>query len=154
VISGSFRYDLDVLNQRPGISGGGVYESIRNAITFRVGPHQFFGAGDVSVTVGAFEHAEHFQIVATDLLLPMGWQTDHTQRSDTYGIVLQNVPPKGVIGCPVIPHRLSLTDFTSARELRLDFVHGVRFPGGRVTERATVFAAVNSLEEVRVPVQF
>ena len=35
------------------------------------------------------------------------------------------------------------------REVRIEFLQGVRFPGGAVKERATVKAVVESLEEVR-----
>jgi hypothetical protein len=99
------------------------------------------------VTVGAFPPwAEHFQIVAFDLALPNGWEMDHGGQSQTYGIVLQNVPPRKAIAGLGIPDRISLADFSSTRELRLDFFHGVRFPGGQVIGRAIVSATVESLE--------
>ena len=99
--------------------------------------------------VSAFDHAEDFGMVAPDLELPEGWEMDHTRRSQTYSFLLQNVPPRKVIArAGSIPRRLSLSDFVSTREVRFDFFHGVSFPGGKVTDRATLYAAVESLEEV------
>jgi hypothetical protein len=147
-ISGTFTCDLDSKNQHPPGRGHGAYKSPRNAFSFQLGKLHFSGAGDVLVTVGAFKHAEHFQVVAFDLKLPDGWKMDHAGPSQTYGIVLQNAPARGVLPNPAVPKRLNLARFANTRELRLDFCNGVRFPGGRVNGRATVFATVETLEEL------
>jgi hypothetical protein len=146
LITGSLKYDLNGENISPKKTTHAQYRSVRNTFSFEVGDLRFTGAGDVWVTIGAFPHAEHFQIVAFDLNLPRGWQMDHTKRSQTYAIVLQNAPAKKVITSLKIPDRITLAAFTSTRELRLDFFHGVTFPGGRVKGRAIVHATVESLE--------
>jgi hypothetical protein len=147
VITGQFCYDLKGANMHPNAIGHASFKSARNAISLQTSGLRFSGRGDVLVTVGAFPHAEHFQIVASDLAVPNGWDMDHGGQSQTYGIVLQNAPPQRVILGTGIPDRLSLTDFSSTRELRLDFFHGVRFPGGQVIGRAIVSATVEGLEE-------
>jgi hypothetical protein len=151
VITGTLTYDLKGKNTRPAGAAFADFQSARNSLVFEVGGLRFSSAGDVLFTVGAFDHAEHYQVVAFDLQLPKGWEMDHTRRSQTYGIVLQNAPAKGAVPRAAMPDRLSLSDFTSTRELRLDFFHGVRFPGGAVRGRATVYAVVETLEEVRRP---
>jgi hypothetical protein len=100
--------------------------------------------------VHAFDHAEGFQIVAMDLKLPEGWEMDHRGGSQTDGFLLQNAPSRKVIDRAArIPERVSLFEFVNTREVRLDFFHGVSFPGGKVTNRATVYATVESLEHGR-----
>jgi hypothetical protein len=151
LIRGRFTYDLKARKLRPADRPlpYGHYASARNAIEFEVGDLRFTGAGEVLVTVSAFDHAEHFGVVAPDLKLPKGWEIDHKQGSQTYGFLLQNAPPRKVLAGPGIPDRVALADFVNTKEVRLDFFHGVRFPGGQVNGRATVFAAVESLEEIR-----
>jgi hypothetical protein len=149
-VSGSFTYDLRGVNIQPGIPGHASYSSPNNAVIFQTEGMRFTGVGDVLAVVNSLEPAEDFGIVAPDLKLPDGWEMDHTQRSQTYSFRLQNAPPKGVIDrAAKIPRDLSLSDFVNTREVRLDFFHGVRFPGGKITGRATVFATVETLEEVR-----
>jgi hypothetical protein len=150
LISGSFTYDLRGTNIHHGF-----YLSRRNSITFQFGDLRFSGVGDIVTVVNAIDEKEDFNIVAPDLKLPDGWEMDHTRRSQTYSFLLQNVPARKVIppGIPIqgpsIPERISLSDFVSIREVRFDFFHGVTFPGGKITSRATVHATVESLEEVR-----
>jgi hypothetical protein len=151
LITGTFTYGLRATKIRPQQRSlpFGHYQSRRNSITFQLGDLRFAGKGPVLVTVSSLNHSEHFGVVAPDLELPRGWEMDHTQRSQTYGFLLQNAPPKKVITRVAIPERVSLADFVSTREVRLDFFHGVRFPGGQVKGRATVYASVERLEEVR-----
>jgi hypothetical protein len=146
VITGTFTYDLQAKTTRSPNPFHGHYQSARNSLTFQMGDLRFIGTGDVLVTVGAFDHAEHFQVVAFDLTLPKGWEMDHTGRSQTYSVLLQNAPPRKIITSSGIPGRLSLPDFVNTKELRLDFFHGVRFPGGQAKEGATVYAVVESLK--------
>jgi hypothetical protein len=148
VITGTLTYDLKGKKTRQVGDHGAYFQSARNSLVFEVGGLRFSGAGDVLFTVGAFS-AEHYQVVASDLQLPKGWEMEHTRGSQSYGILLQNAPAKGAVPGVAIPARLSLSAFTSTRELRLDFYHGVRFPGGAVKGRATVYAVVETLEEVR-----
>jgi hypothetical protein len=147
-ISGTFTYDVRSQAIRKGKQWAHL-GSKRNAIEFQYGDLRFVGAGGIEVSVSSFEHSEHFGLRADDLVLPKGWEMDHKRKSQTYGVVLQNVPPKGVIDGIAIPTRLSLSDFTSTAELRLDFFEGVSFPGGAVKERGTVTARLETLEEVR-----
>jgi hypothetical protein len=149
LITGSFTYDLKSKAVRTNGRTYGHYESARNSFSFQTGGLRFTGVGDVTVTVSTFDHAEHFGIVAPDLKLPKGWEMDHTRRSQTYSILLQNAPSKKAITRLAIPDRVKLSDFVSTRELRLDFFHGVRFPGGTVKERATLCAPLLSIQEVR-----
>jgi hypothetical protein len=74
---GTFTYDLKSRNTVPGKAEHGNYESRRNSLTFRLGDLRFSGAGKVKVTIGAFGHAEHFQVFASDLDLPEG---NHPRR--------------------------------------------------------------------------
>jgi hypothetical protein len=92
---------------------------------------------------------EDFRIVAPDLKLPKGWQMDHKRISQTYSITLQNAPPRKVIGRLAIPDHIRLADFVNTLELRLDFFHGVRFPGGEAKGRAVLYAHLESLQEIR-----
>jgi hypothetical protein len=147
LIEGTFTYDLDSKPRRA-MFPRNTLDSPRNALSFHLGDLQFSGAGKVLVTVGAHKDAEHFGIVSPDLKLPEGWEMAHTEGSQTFSVFFQNVPAKNVIGPVGIPERISLPDFVSTRELRLDFYHGVRFPGGQVKGRATVFSTVDSLEVV------
>jgi hypothetical protein len=156
LIRGRFTYDLKARKIRPEDDRKdlralpfGHYVSAQNAIEFKVGDLRFTGAGEVLVTVSAFGHAEHFGVVAMDLKLPKGWEIDHKQGSQTYGFCLQNAPTKKVLAGPGIPDRVALADFVNTKEVRLDFFHGVRFPGGQVTDRAIVYGAVERLEEIR-----
>lgn len=147
-IQGTFTYDLDSKDKYPDKPQHGFYKSPRNTFSFQLGNLRFSGVGDIVVTTGAFEHAEHFQIVAFDLKLPEGWEMDHTGKSQSYGIILQNAPATGAVANDGIPNRVNLSSFSSTRELRLDFYHGVRFPGGQVNRRATVYTTVEKLEEM------
>ena len=146
LIKGTFTYDLKGENIRPDLIRFGRYRSKRNSFSFQLGELRFTGVGDVLVSVVAWDHEETVSIVAPDLKLPKGWQMDHTRYSQSYGILLQNAPAKKVLRGGGMPDQLSLADFANTRELRLDFAHGVRFPGGRVNDRATVFATVETLE--------
>ncbi len=98
--------------------------------------------------VYSFDTAEYFGLLAPDLKLPKGWEMPHGGPSQRYGILLQNVPPRKALAGKSLPDRLSLPDFVSSRELRLDFFHGVSFPGGQVSRRATVFATLESFKEL------
>jgi hypothetical protein len=144
-ITGTFTYDMDAKNEHPPGRVHGAYKSPLNAFSFELGKAHFSGVGDVLVTVSAHKGAEHFQVVAFDLKLPDGWKMDHGGPSQTYGIVLQNVPARSAVSGVAVPMHLRLAPFTGSRELRLDFVKGVRFPGGRVNGRATVHARVETL---------
>ena len=73
---------------------------------------------------------------------------DHTRRSQSYGVTLQNAPPRAAVPRVAVPDRLTLSDFVTTKELRLDFFHGVRFPGGQVEDRSIVYATVEKLEPV------
>ena len=149
VITGRFTYDLKGKNKHADNLSHAAFESARNAFTFQMGDLCFSGAGEILVTVATFKYAEHFQIVAFNLNLPMGWEMNPAKGSQSFSFLLQNAPAKRVLADPPhIPNRLSLPDFVNTRELRLDFFHGVRWPGGQVNARATVFAAVETLEEV------
>jgi len=147
VITGTFAYDPKVKKPTRGDASYAHYDSKLNAIEFRLGELRFAGAGEVMFTISRFEHAEHVGIIAYDLALPKGWSMDHTRRSQSYGLTLQNAPPKKAVAGVGVPGRIKLADFETTREVRLDFFHGVRFPGGRVDGRATVHAKVESLEE-------
>jgi hypothetical protein len=147
-ISGRFTYDLRSEPVRKGERWAHL-KSKRNALSFEFGDLRFVGAGATGVSVSSRAHAEHFGLGGGDLVLPEGWEVDDKQGSRAYAITLQNVPPKKVIDGIAIPTGLSLSDFTSTAELRLDFRHGVRFPGGAVTGRATVLAPLETLEAVR-----
>jgi hypothetical protein len=148
VIEGTFTYDLE---SKPRFASHprNVLDSTRNALSFHMGELRFTGSGQISVTIADYKHAEHFGIGASDLVLPKGWDMDHTAGSQTYSVLFQNAPAKGVIAPAGIPDRISLPSFVNTRELRLDFFHGVRFPGGQVNRRAVVFATVESLESQR-----
>jgi hypothetical protein len=150
VISGTFTYDLRGKDRHAEAAEFGAFESSANAFSVQLGEERFFGAGDVLATLAVDKHAEHFGVVAHDLKLPKGWEMDHTVRSQSYGFLLQNAPSRGVVERRGLPDRLSLADFVDTREVRLDFFHGVRFPGGRIEGRATVFATVESLEEIHI----
>ena len=148
VITGTFTYDVAGKGEdTPPVCG--MFHSGGNALSFQVGQLHFKCIGDILVTTGLYKYAEHFQVVAPDLQLPRGWQMDHTRRSQTYSVLFQNAPPKGVVPRKQPPDRLSLSSWVNTRELLLDFYHGVRFPGGQVNKRATVVAVVESMEEVR-----
>lgn len=146
-LHGQFTYDMKAKDQRPNSPLLGFYPSTRNRFSFQLGDQHFTGT-DVTVTTGALSYAEHFGINAYDLKLPPGWEIDHTKRSQSYGIILQNAPSRGVMPNKAVPDRLKLSDFKNTRELRLDFFHGVRFPGGQVKGRAIVCATVELLEAV------
>jgi hypothetical protein len=146
VICGTFAYDRRGTDKRPEAREHGVFVSSYNSLSLHYGDQYFRGTGDVLATVAVFEHAEHFGVVVHDLDLPKGWEMDHTIRSQSYGILFQNAPSKSIIANKELPYRLSLKDFVNTRELRLDFFHGVRFPGGKVEGRATVLTIVETLE--------
>jgi hypothetical protein len=149
LITGSFTYDLRGTNISPEVPAHGVYSSPRNSLAFQVGKLRFSGVGDIWTVVNAFDHAEDFGVLAPDLKLPEGWEMDHTRRSQTYGFLIQNAPSRKVISPTAnLPRRIALSDFVNSREVHLFFHHGVKFPGGQVTGRATVYATVESLEEV------
>jgi hypothetical protein len=122
-------------------------KSKHNSLAFEYGDLRFVGTGEILVSVTLSPDYEHFGCVAYDLTLPKGWEIDHKQQSQTYGIFFQNNPPRKPTNRIAIPSKLSLDDFKDVREVRLDFF-GVRFPGGAVKERATVRALVEGLEQV------
>ena len=148
-VRGTATYDRRAVDLQPDQQECGRYASPRNALAFRVGDLEFRAAGDVAATTGAFAHAEHVQVVSSDLVLPAGWSMDHRRGSQTYGVLLQNAPPLETMVGKGLPDLVKLTDFKSTRELRLDFFHGVAFPGGQVKGRATVFAILESFDLVR-----
>jgi hypothetical protein len=131
----------------------GRFVSPHNRFSFSVDDLHFTGAaGKVAVTTAVFRHAEHFQIVAYDLDLPRGWDMKH-DRGQSYGILLQNAPPRGVVKSAALPNRLPpLASFGSGpkdtRELSLGFYPGVSWPGGRIDKNARVRAVVEELEPV------
>ena len=146
LITGTFTYDLRGKNKVAANLPHGSFESKRNSLAFQLGDLRFSCIGEVSVTIGAFGHAEHFQIIAFDLELPKGWEMDHKKGSQTYSFLLQNAPSNNVITRVAIPERILLRDFRGTRELKLGFCPGIRFPGGQVKEHATVTATVETLE--------
>lgn len=148
LITGTFTYDLKAKAVRTDGSSYGHYQSPLNAIDFRLGDLRFTGVGDITFTAGMHGRAEHYGIGAPDLKLPRGWDMDHTRRSQTYTVLLQNAPPRAAVPRVAVPDRLALPDFVTTRAVRLDFFHGVRFPGGGVKDRAIVFADVEKLEPV------
>src|SRR5262245_40325072 len=125
VIRGTFTYDPWGRDQHPDARQNGTFQSSRNALSFQFGDQYFYGTGDVLADVAVFKHAEHFGVIAPDLQLPKGWEMNHTRRSQSYGILFQNAPSKGIITKKGLPNRLSLKDFVNTRELRLAFFHGV-----------------------------
>jgi hypothetical protein len=146
-VTGEFTYDLRAKGPCPH-HGGGQYPSPGHHFVVQLGK-QIFRGRDVAVTTGMLGHAEHFQVVAFDLGLPPRWDMDHTRGSQTYGVLLQNAPSRGVVTDVAIPRKLKLSDWVTTKELRLDFFHGVRFSGGQAKGRATVTATVETLEPVR-----
>jgi hypothetical protein len=146
VITGTFTYDLKAKNMYPKFRDFARYPSARNSLVFQLGDLRFTGTSGVQVSVTAYKDSAHFSIVTYDMKLPKGWEPE-TTRYNSYGVCLQNVPPRKVLADPGIPNRLSLPDWVNTRELRLDFGKGVRFPGGAVKGRATVHAVVESLKE-------
>jgi hypothetical protein len=148
LIKGTFTYEVGGGNLRPDVEGFGRYQSKRNSLAFQYGDLRFSGVGDILASVSMFHDSEHFRVEAPDLQLPKGWEMDHTRRSQSYAVSLQNAPPRKVIRSTALPDKLSLSEFVDTREFRLDFVEGVRFPGGQVKGRAIVNASVESLEEV------
>ena len=151
VIRGTIAYDLTGKDRNPTSAEHGNFYSPKNSLCFELGEQRFCGVGEIVTYLSVFEHAESIGVVAHDLHLPDGWEMDHTRRSQSYGLHLQNAPPRGVLKQKHngLPESLSLRSFVDTRELRLDFFHGVRFPGGRVDKRATVLTTVESLEAVR-----
>jgi hypothetical protein len=149
LIKGTFTYDLRAKNKLPADAPYGSYSSKQNSFAFQLGDLQFTSIGEVGTWITVDDGVEDFSIRAHDVQIPKGWEVDHTGRSQSYGLQLQNVPTKQVFRRVEMPDRLSLKDFVSTREVRLDFFHGVRFPGGQVKGRATVIATVESLDEVR-----
>lgn len=146
-ITGWFTYDLaaeDVfMDRRNPVSR---HQSLRNMLVFQHGKNRFIGAGRISFDLAWYDIMELFGIVAHDLVLPPGWEIDRIGRSQSFGLVLQNAPPRGVILPNVIPDQLDLASFVDYREFNLDFFHGVTFPGGQVSGRATVHAVMERLE--------
>jgi hypothetical protein len=146
-ITGKFTYDLSGKKNPTTLDWHGRYRSGKNAIGFQFGELKFLGAGEINVNVSTYGRDELFTIVAYDLVLPKGWDIDHKQGSQSYSFMLQNAPSRGVFASPAIPQHLKLADFKDFQEVRLDFFHGVKFPGGEVKKRAIVMAKVESLEE-------
>jgi hypothetical protein len=144
-LTGQFTYDL----RSEAVPKGhpAHHRSKRNALVFEYGDLRFIGIGEILVSVTLSPDCEHFGVIAPDPTLPKGWEMDHKQRSQTYGIFFQNNPPRKPIKGIAIPSKLSFDGFKDVREVRLDFF-GVHFPGGAVKERATVRALVEGLEEV------
>jgi hypothetical protein len=148
VVKGAVTYDLRGTDRLPAHKESGRYESERNSLSARVGDLEFGAAGGVWATTGAFDSAETFQVVAFDLTLPAGWDMDHTNPGQSYGVVLQNAPPRKALAGKGLPDQVRLADFKDSRELQFDFFGGVKFPGGEVKGRATVRATVEEFEEV------
>lgn len=150
VLMGKFTYDVNSRAVRSNQSYAHM-ESTRNSIEFRHGSLLFYGTGDVLATVSSFNHSEHFGVVAPDLSLPPGWDMSHQRMSQSYSVLFQNAPNRGIIKEIKPPGKINLADYVSVREVRLDFFEGVRFPGGQVVHRATVMADIVSLDMLARP---
>lgn len=150
-IEGTVTYDLDSRARFPAHPQN-IMDSPHNALSFRVGDLRFVGAGRVSVTSIADNHYDFFTLVAEGATLPAGWESDpgavHKGHHNTFGILLQNVPPRGVIPPGAVIDHLDLPAFVNTREFRMDFIDGVRFPGGQTNKRAMLSADLLSLERV------
>lgn len=150
LITGTFTYDLDAKDVKPSPTSG-LYKSARNAISFRLGDLTFFGAGEVIATTASGDGIDHFGVLARDLKLPESWDMEHSRQSLGYFIMLRNDPAKGVFPNDKLPERLDLSKFSTFRQLRFEFYKGVRFPGGEVKERTSVYAVVETLDPTFKP---
>jgi hypothetical protein len=148
VVKGTITYDLRGKDRLTENFECGKYDSERNALSLRLGDLEFKGVGKVVASASAFGHAESVSVIAPDLVLPSGWAMEHGSRSQSYGVILQNAPPRDVLAGKKLPDKVQLADFKDTRELRLDFSDGIKFPGGEVKGRATVHCKIEELEEV------
>lgn len=147
-IHGTFTYDRAAAKQEGHGPEFARYHSRINSISFALGDDRFEGTDPVAVGVSTYSHAETLYVGSPDLLLPKGWE--HTKsKSTSFTIFLQNAPSQNILKRPLIPDSLWLADFPKCREFRLDFFNGVRFPGGEVRGRATVFTEVVDLVAVK-----
>lgn len=146
VIYGTFTYDTMGADRLPEHKQCGHYVSPQNSLSFQSGEDIFSGTGTIMATMSVFAQAEHFGVVAHDLQLPKGWKIDKG-KSQSFGVLFQNAPPKGVLLRKELPDRLALENWQNTRELRLDFF-GISFPNGAIQKRATVFAKIDELREV------
>lgn len=145
VITGKLSWDSKAkpLSQR---ANQAVWKSRLNSISFQMGPHRFSDVGEVKLVVTRFRFGETYSFVSHDLKVPQGWEIDHTSGSDSYAILLQNAPPRNAIPNLKVPEKITLSQFVSERQLRLDFFHGVRFPGGQAKGQCTVYATIESFK--------
>jgi len=149
LITGAFTYDLEATKEHEVKGQIAVYTSKRHSLTFKVGEWQFVGTGDVKLILCTTDSHEHFGIITGGVQAPKGWEIDPRGPSQSYGFTLQNAPPRKVLTRLDVPRVVSLADFETARQVKLDFYRGVAFPGGKVQGRATVYATVESLEAER-----
>jgi hypothetical protein len=151
-MSGEFRYDVASKDRKPDDLKHGSFESPKNRIVFNYGKLRFEGKGRVRVNTGHYRQiVEHFQIVSFDLRLPKGWKRiqvpGKVDRSSTFSVLLQNAPPAGVFINDKLPQKLELSKFKNCR-VRMDFHHGVIYPGGVVRKRAIIEAKLEALRPV------
>ncbi|VTR92154.1 unnamed protein product [Gemmata massiliana] len=122
--------------------------SKRNKMTFASGETKFAATEDIIIAVSSGKYYQTLNFVANDLELPEGWETNHKRGRQHYVVMFQTLTPEGVITGNSIPDRFSLSDFKDTAEVRLNFVEGVKFPGGEV-KRGVVMCKIESLEEVK-----
>ena len=147
MITGEFTYDLAAKDIRQDNSEYGWYKSSKSKLTFNYRQLRFLGTGTIQVKIASSRSHEHFAILTTDLNMPKGWRiephdTRKKYKSRTFGVMLQNAPSKGVLPNDAIPKILDLSKYVTTRHVRLDFFHGVHFPGGSIKRRATVYAVI------------
>jgi hypothetical protein len=148
-ITGTFTYDLKGVDNLTDLDWCGHFVSPRNAFAFQFGDECFSGTGPIWTTLSVTKRHEHVGVVAHDLRVPKGWEIEQNERGQSFGLWLENAPPRGMLPRKELPDRLMLANWINSRQFLLDFCGGVRFPGGEVKERATVVAIVEELQEAR-----
>ena len=150
-LTGQFTYDLSA-NDESNLKWQGLYRSPRNRIEIRYGKLIFSSQDEVRVGVGSHKKSfEGFGISGGKLKLPKGWSSlpdPVSWRDLSYLIVsLQNRPPRGVLPTTIIPYRLDFWKRFQTRTVRIDFIDGVHFPGGRIEKRAAIYAQLTQIEQ-------
>jgi hypothetical protein len=154
-ITGEFTYDMTAKNIRnagPKFALSGEYKSKRNQIAFTYGKLRFEAKGRVKVTSGTIPRiAEDFSVVSFGLRLPMGWKSieppeNKKYRIPSFGVILQNHPPRKVLPTADIPKALDLAKFVNAKNAYINFPNGLMFPGGILERRVKIEAVIEKLE--------
>ena len=150
-LTGQFTYSLKASQTASNLKWVGHYRSAKIKIRICYGK-LVFSSQDVGwIKVTSTKDQRGLYVGGANLKLPKGWQAKANAvgtRKSSCGFSLQDRGSNTLLPNTSIPSSLAFWKRFETCTVRLDFSHGVRFPGGGADRHAAAFAKVESLERV------